>query len=126
MGNNSITLHQAKDTGMACVLICLIGYLLAGQQAWLLAALFFVLLNMIRPQLYSPVAIIWFGLSHRLGGLASAILLTILFYTIVTPVALLRKATGADAMKQKQWRQKNSAFTERNHSFTPADMEKPY
>ncbi len=62
------SLHQAKDTGMACILICLIGFLFGGQQVWIIAALFFLLLNMIRPQLYSPLAVIWFGLSHKLGG----------------------------------------------------------
>lgn len=120
------SLHQAKDTGMACILICLIGFLLGGQQAWIIAALFFLLLNMIRPQLYAPLAVIWFGLSHKLGGFVSTILLTVLFYIVVTPIALIRKVTGADAMRQKQWRQTDSAFTVRNHSFSASDLEKPY
>lgn len=126
MSNKNMTLHQAKDTGMACILICLIGFFVGGQQVWLIAALCFLLLNMIRPQLYSPVAVIWFGLSHKLGGIASTVLLTVIFYTVVTPIALVRKLTGADAMKQKQWRQSDSAFTERNHNFSASDMEKPY
>jgi uncharacterized membrane protein len=120
------SLHQKKDTGMACILICLIGFLLGGQHAWVIAALFFLLLNMIRPQLYTPLAVIWFGLSHKLGSIVSTMLLTVLFYIVVTPIALIRKMTGADAMRQKQWRQSDSAFSVRNHSFSASDLEKPY
>jgi len=126
MMEKNMTLHQAKDTGMACILICLIGFLFGGQKAWIIAALIFLLLNMIRPQLYAPLAVIWFGFSHKLGGIVSTILLTVLFYIVVTPIALIRKITGADAMKQKQWHQTDSAFTVRKHSFLASDLEKPY
>ena len=117
---------RAKDTGMAAVLICLIGFLWGGQRGWIVAALVLLVLNMIRPQLYRPAAVAWFGFSHRLGGIVSKVVLSAIFYIVLTPVALVRRLTGADAMKLKLWHSAPSAFSERDHRFTARDLEKPY
>ena len=126
MIDKNSSLHQAKDTGMACVLVCLIGFFFTGNIPWVIVALCFLVLNMIYPKFYGPAAVVWFRSSHFIGGFVSTALLTVIFYVIVTPIALIRKITGADAMKSKQWRVSDSAFTVRNHSFTATDLDKPY
>jgi len=126
MSNKNLSLHQAKDTGMALVLVCIILFLFSQQRLWIIAALVFLLICMISPKLYQPAAVVWFKLSNYLGGFASTLLLTIIFYVVVTPIALIRQLTGADALKLKQWRKSKSAFTERNITFSATDLEKPY
>ena len=61
------------------------------------------------------------------GNVVSRILLTVIFYVLVTPVGLIRRVLGADAMQLKKWKNGNvSVFQERNHLFNSADIEKPY
>lgn len=118
--------QQAKDTGLAFVLICLIVFLLTHQLVWIHAAIFFLLICMICPALYRPAARVWFQFSRIIGGVVSKVLLSIVFYTVLTPIGVLRRMIGADAMNLNKWGQSESAFTERNVTFSAADLEKPY
>jgi len=122
-----ISKDQAKDTGMAMVLICLLlGYVSQAQDFFTLGIVL-LLIDMIYPNLYRPVAILWFGLSQVLGTLSSKLLLTIIFFVLVTPVGWIRRITGADSMQLKRWKKDNSSvFGIREHLFQPEDIEKPY
>ena len=70
------------------------------HPGWLIMATMAVLvLVMTWPAAFSPLARFWFGLSHFLGSIVSRILLTVVFFLIVTPVGLARKVLGADPMR---------------------------
>ena len=104
-----ISKDQAKDTGMAMVLICLLlGYVSQAQDFFTLGIVL-LLIDMIYPNLYRPVAILWFGLSQVLGTLSSKLLLTIIFFVLVTPVGWIRRITGADSMQLKRWKKDDSS-----------------
>jgi hypothetical protein len=122
-----ITKDQAKDTGMAMVLICMIVFLASEKQFLLQAAVGLLIVNMTWPKFFKPVASIWLGFSHVLGNFASKILLSVLFFTILTPIGLIRRLGGADTLKLKEWRLDSAtAFTERKHKITAEDLEHPY
>src|SRR6185436_7705526 len=94
------TKEQAKDTGMALVLICMLIWLLRGRRdVYFVAAFFIQLVNMIAPQVFRPAAFVWFGLSHLMGTVASRVLLTGIFFAVVTPIGVWRRITGADSLK---------------------------
>ena len=122
-----VTRDQAKDTGMAMVLICLlIGYL-GHQQKIFLIAILLLLINMIWPPIFIPAAKLWFGLSHMLGTIMSKVILTLLFFTIVTPIGLIRRLSGADTLQLRKWKKdRASAFKIREHAFTSDDIKHPY
>jgi hypothetical protein len=70
---------------------------------------------------------LWFALSHFLGSIVSKILLSLLFFTIVTPIGLVRRLAGADSLKLKKWRTgSTSSFTDRNQTYSAEDLERPY
>ncbi len=122
-----ITPDQAKDTGMAMVLICLLVGYFGEKQSCFGLAIVLLLLNMIRPQLYKPVAVVWLGLSNVLGTVVSKIFLSILFFVLVTPIGCLRKLFGADSLQLKKWKKsRDSVFRNRDHLFTSKDIEHPY
>ena len=122
-----VTVEQAKDSGLAIVLILLLVAVLAKKNSVLVPATGVLILVMTWPSLFKPWAWMWFGFSHLLGGFVSKILLTIVFAVIVVPIALVRRAGGADAMRLKRWKEgRGSVFTERRHSFGKHDLEKPY
>lgn len=122
-----ISREQAKDTGMAAVLICLILSQVIQHQYFTIAAIVFLLVNMIWPDIYRPVAKLWFGFSHVLGTCVSKVILTVIFFLLVTPVGVIRRLAGADALQLRKWKENTqSVFKVRDHRYEPDEIEKPY
>jgi hypothetical protein len=122
-----ITKDQAKDTGMAMVLICLIAGFFSHNDFFFKLAIVLLVVDMIVPRIFAPVAVIWLGLSRLLGTVISKILLTIVFFVLVVPVGLFRRLIGKDALQLKKFgRGEGSVMTNRDHLYGPADVEKPY
>ncbi len=123
-----ITKDQSKDTGMAMVLIGLIIGLISQSNIWVVLAIILLVLNMIYPALYRPVAKVWLALSRLLGTVVSKILMSLVFFLIVTPVGQIRKKLmGADAMRLKELKKGNgSVFKVRDKTFEDKDIMNPY
>lgn len=122
-----ISADQAKDTGMAMILLCFIWLYFFKEMKLILFPGILLLLNMTVPSIYTWPARLWFGLAHLMGTVMTKVLLSGLYFVILVPIALVRKVFGADAMLLKQWKQgSSSVFQERNHLFVTKDMEVPY
>lgn len=127
MPKKKILPDQCKDTGMALVLILLLLALAKRSFSFLGPAIALLIITMSAPALFTPVAQWWFALSHGLGKVMSTLLLGVVFFLVVTPVAVFRRLIGRDAMGLGQWRDGGgSAFVRREHTFTAADLEKPF
>ncbi len=86
-----------------------------------------LIINMIVPQIYKPVAKLWLGLSNLLGAVMSRVLLTILFFIMVTPIGVFRRIIGNDSLQIKKWKKDSiSVFQVRDHAYQPKDIDKPY
>ena len=122
-----IGVNEARDTGLAVILILLIIEFIKRPHLLTIVAMGVLVLTMTWPALFKPLARIWFGFSHILGNVVSRVLLTVVFFVIVTPVGLIRQASGADPMKSTMWKKNmDSVLIDRNHLFTKKDIEKPY
>jgi hypothetical protein len=124
---NSMKKDQCKDTGMAMVLILLLLTLAARRNYIIFCAIGLLVLTMVRPQMFRPVAVIWFGLAQLLGMVTSRIVLSIIYLVVVTPVGLIRRVIGADTLKLNSFKAGHeSVMEERNHTFSGDDIVKPY
>lgn len=123
----SFSKKEHSDSGLALLLITLIvGSWLNSHLAWRLA-IAEVLVLLIAPVLIYPFTFLWLNLSDLLGKFMSKILLTVIFFVFVCPVALIRKAMGKDSLKLKEFKKDNkSVLTDRNHTFTRSDLIVPY
>lgn len=123
----SATPEQARDTGMAMVLICLLLAYWGARPRMVLLAIVLLLVTMVWPQVFRPLAGLWFGLSHLLGAIVSRVILTLLFFFLVTPVGLVRRWAGADSLQLKKWKKdRSSVFIERKGKILPEDLLHPY
>lgn len=123
----TITADQAKDTGMAMVLICLLLVYFGSRQLFFGLAILLLIVNMIRPNVFKPVAKLWFGLSNALGSVMSRIILSIIFLAVVLPVGFIRRAIGKDSLQLRKWKKNRlSVFKARDHEFTSDDIKYPY
>ena len=67
----SISPEQAKDTGMAMVLICLLIAVLGRRWRFVGISIILLLIDMIWPRVYKPLVAFWFGFSRLLGAVIS-------------------------------------------------------
>jgi hypothetical protein len=123
----NISKDESRDTGMAMVLLFLLLALSPKRHAFVFVAIALHLLNMTVPVIYRPIAIVWLGLSDVMGAVMSRVLLSIVFFLVVTPIGILRRLFGKDALKLRAFKASgNSVMLERNHTFTGRDLERPY
>jgi hypothetical protein len=121
------TPEQAKDTGMAMVLICLLLGYWGKFPKFLPVSLVLLIITMTWPKAFRPLAGLWFGLSHLLSSVMSRVVLTLVFFLIVTPIGLIRRWTGADTLQLKKWKQgRDSVFEVREGPVQGKDMANPY
>ena len=121
------TRDQARDTGMAMVLICLLLAYWGHRLQFLPLAIILLLLTMAVPQVFRPLAVLWFGLSHIMGNVVSKVVLTIIFFGLVTPIGLIRGWAGKDAMQLRKWKQDtDSVMVVREGAIRPEDLINPY
>ena len=125
--STKLTRKQCIDAGMAVVLIMLIIGLFTGKVLFYKLAIPILVINMIAPKFYYPFGIFWFAFSGLLGDIVSRILLTIVYFIIVFPVGIIRRLAGKDSLKLKEFkRSAGSVMQKRDHTYTKADLEKPF
>ncbi len=122
-----ISKEQAKDTGMAMVLICLILNFVLDNDLYVKIAIAALVVNMIVPTFYRYPAYVWLALSHLLGAVVSRILLTLIFFVIVTPISLIRRLLGFDSLRLRKFKKgTESVMTARDVTFSSKDLKTPY
>jgi len=94
------------------------------KKEWLLyIGLFVGLAGTFVPFLADVIVKGWFKLAEALGYINSRILLSIIFFFILFPVAVFaRMGKGRNLLGLKR-NSSGSAFTERNHRYEPKDLK---
>lgn len=127
MKQHQIAKNQVRDAGLALLLILLLIIYFSENLSLMVPSIAVLVLLIVWPTIFRPFALLWFGLSNILGAIVSKIILTTLFFLIVTPVGLFMRALGKDSMRLKDWKSRpDSVLLERNHIYTKKDFEKPY
>ena len=121
------TKKEHVDSGLALLLITLMTGLLLDSHLAFRLAIAEILVVLLVPAVVYPFTFIWLNISEWMGKLMSKILLTIIFFGLVWPVAVFRRIWGKDTLRLKQFKKdNNSVFTERNLTFGKSDLMMPY
>jgi predicted membrane protein len=118
--------EKTIETMLVITVGMLVLYFVFREKTWgsyfLTAALIFGLVGVFSNFLSEQVAWVWGKIAHYLGTFNSYVLLSIVFFIFLTPVAFLYKLTRKDTLKLKA--QKNgTVYEERNHLYVPKDLE---
>jgi hypothetical protein len=125
--STAISKNQARDTGMAIVLLLLLVAVFSLQFIYVKIAIIALIVTMTIPLVYKYIAVIWFGLSHLMGTFVSKILLSLVFFLVLTPVGLIRRLLGYDSLKLKEFKKgTESVMQVRDITFTINDIDKPF
>lgn len=124
---SDITREEAKDSGLALTLIALYLVYRFNSVRLLLLPGILLLLCMMIPGIFRPFARLWFGLSAVMGSIASRVVLTVVFFTVVTPVGLIRRLSGGDPLQLRTWKKgSGSVFRLTERTMTAEDLKNPY
>ena len=82
-------------------------YFYSKQSTWSVAAslflaLLFALITICRPRVFGPLNRSWFALGLFLGKVVSPILLSVIFFVLIAPVAIITRLFGRDALLLKK------------------------
>ncbi len=97
------------------------------RALWLsILSLLFLLFAILFPLLLKPLHTFWMGLAFFLGWFVSRILLTILFFMVITPIGLLLRLFGKDLLNLKIEKDKKSYWIRRQYKPSPDSYEKMF
>ena len=98
---------------------------------WLIATLgvlaaLLLLAAAVTPRLLGPINRAWMGLSHVLSRIVSPVVLFIMFMVLITPVALIMRLRGRDALRLRQRRESSYWITRPSGIIEPTSFIRQY
>ncbi len=123
-----ISVKQCLEVGILTTLACLVIFLFFPQRwYWVWISISALVLALILPRAFQPLAFLWFGLAKVLGLVSTKILLTVTFFLLIVPMGFLRKLLGRDELKLKQFKKSNaSVLSIREHRYGPNDLKNTF
>lgn len=115
-----------KDTGEVFALVLLFFGLYYHFNYLFVLAFIVLLITTVMPSLLKPLAYIWLKITKILASIMPKIFFGLVFYVIITPIGLIRKALGYDSLNLQNNSKKLSSLILRNHTFTKNDLTSPY
>ena len=110
------------------LLVGLVVALIGGWMLWkghgfilLCAGPILMFLGLVVPRWLKWLYVPWMTLAFALGFVMTRVLLTILFFVVITPVGLIMRMTGRDPLNQKFDRDAKSYWIPKE---PPADLKK--
>ena len=95
-----------------------------GIRIWaVILAIIFLILGLLNSSALSPLNKIWFKFGILLGNFISPIVMGLIFFTVVTPTALIMKALGKDLLnlkknnKKSYWIEKSPVKSKMKNQF---------
>lgn len=94
------------------------------KNPWLLrGALAVAATGVFSPWLAAKIHAGWMLLAQALGWFNGRVLLSAVFFVILTPVAWLARRSGSSSFLLRKKKAEESYFTERNHTYEGKDLE---
>ena len=115
-----------KDLRSFGVMIGIIFLLIAGFliykdkesfQMLLYIAGSFIGLGLLIPILLKPIYILWMAFAIILGWIMTRLILSLLFYVIITPIGVILKIIGKDSLELKKQSVKESYWNQRDKNL---------
>lgn len=114
-----------KDTGLVLVVVLLILSFKYGE-GFLIASVIFLLLAILTPKIFYPLAFLWLKFVGLLNLIIPKIFFGAVFFIIIYPIGVLRRIIKGDTFFILSWRKVETVFVERNHVFLKKDIEMTY
>ncbi|GAF04040.1 SxtJ family membrane protein [Saccharicrinis fermentans] len=116
--------EKAQEATLALVLLILI-VVIKYEQSWLLfVAVVLIIVSFVSKKTSFVIAKGWFGIAHFIGIVMSHVVLFVIYYFVLFPLAVLQRLTGRNQLRKKDY--VHSYFHWRNHLYDEEDVKKPW
>jgi hypothetical protein len=102
---------------------CLAAYVLWHAKVALWLSFGFGLAGILSPWMSRQISEVWMRLTRVLGRISNAVLLSLVYWLVVVPVAVFRRMRKKDRLTYFD-QSATSNFISRDHAFTKEDLEK--
>ena len=106
-----------------CIFSVMKGHSQLASLSWGMASILVALITALAPALLAPLNRAWFQLGLLLGKIVSPIVLGVIFFGILTPVAIASRLFGRDELRLKR-QPGNSYWIKRDYPTPIADTFK--
>ena len=89
-------------------------------------AAFFLFFGLFFPVLLKPIQKIWMAFALILGSIMTRVILSILFYLVITPISLLSRLSGKNFLDLKFDKSVSSYWISRKAPFDKANYENQF
>lgn len=114
---------QCVEFALISILLTLIPGVYRNDIYLAKVATILTLTTILLPIAFYPFALLWFNLARAMSLIGPIIVLSIVFFLIVTPMGLLRKLIGRDSLRRKEFkRNRESVMVERNYLYSAKDF----
>jgi hypothetical protein len=118
------TRTKVLETMLVIVAGLLVLYLWLGNVWLLRIGLLAALIGAFSPWLSARIHTGWMLLAQGLGWLNGRVLLSLVFFLLLTPIAWLARLSGAaTGFLLRKKKAEESYYTERGHTYEPKDLE---
>jgi hypothetical protein len=114
-----------ETMGVLCAAALVFGLLLK-IQALLYIALALLLTGLFVKGLAALITRVWLKFAEILGGINTRIILTVVFYVLLTPIAVIYRMVHGDFMGLKRRERAETYFSQREHAYAPRDLTNPW
>ncbi len=104
-------------------------FLLRGWDSWPVPAALsaaFALAALLLPRALAPVERGWMRLAHLLGRVVTTVLLTVVFFLVITPLGLVMRLLGRDPMMLRSGGGRESYWRRVDPGGPGSRPERPY
>lgn len=116
--------EQLKDFGIIVTIVFMILGIHFNINGFFIVALVIAFFTILFPFVFYPFTYVWFRLSKIMGKINSQIILAIIFFLVITPMGIFRRILGKDTLKLKDFKKgTDSVMSQRNHTYSPSDLE---
>jgi len=123
----NMTRDQARATGQVLALGLTLAAFVLNKAELALASAGIMLLVLVWPNVFRPLALFWFGLSEILGWVMTRVIFSTIFFLLVTPVGLCRRMCGLDPMERGRFKNgQESVFRVRDYQYSAQDLERMF
>ncbi len=97
------------------------------QKLWMEAGVVFLIIGLFIAPLATLISQLWLKLSHLLGAVMSRLLMCLVFFLVLLPLALLRRlVTRNDSLQLKRKAEGASYYAEEVKKYTANDLQFPW
>ncbi|MEI6207774.1 MAG: SxtJ family membrane protein [Desulfuromonadales bacterium] len=116
-------LQEMETLGVLAAFFLVVN-ILSHRREFVYVSLALLVIALFVKPLARTISRVWLRFAEVLGTFNSKVILSLVFYAFLTPIAFLYRIFTKDSLMLKRQKNATSFYTERNHTYTRTDLDK--